>query len=80
MRGTRPMRDVTAEEVTELKKLLFTTIDKTEEDYNNGMFEHFKEYTTEFGYTLHSVEEGMEFNNYHEGVHLGSMLGIRKFV
>lgn len=80
MRGTRPMRDVTAEEVTELKELLFTTIDKTEADYNNGMFENYKEYTTEFGYTLRSIEEGLEFNNYHEGVHLGCMLGIRKFV
>lgn len=80
MRGTRPLHDATAEEVTELKELLFTTIDKTEADYNNGMFEHYKEYTTEFGYTLHSVEEGMEFNNYHEGLHLGCMLGIRKFV
>lgn len=80
MRGTRPMRDVTAEEVTELKELLFTTIDKTEADYNNGMFEYYKEYTTELGYTLNSVEEGLEFNNYHEGLHLGCMLSIKKFV
>ncbi len=80
MKGTRPERDVTTEEVEEMKKLLFTTIDKTENDYKNGLFNNYKEYTTELGYTLHSIEEGMEFNNYHEGLHLGSIFGIRKFV
>ncbi|NDI99998.1 DinB family protein [Flavobacterium sp. LaA7.5] len=80
MRGTRPERDVTAEEVAELKKLLFTTIDKTEADYKNGLFKGYKEYTTEFGYTLHTVEEGMEFNNFHEGTHLGCILSLRKFL
>lgn len=80
MKGTRPERDVTAEEVEEMKKLLFTTLEKTEADYKNGLFNSYKEYTTEVGYTLRSVEEGMEFNNYHEGLHLGSIFGIRKFV
>ena len=80
MRGTRPERDVTAEEVEELKKLLFTTIDKVEADYKNGLFKNYKEYTTELGYTLHTIEEGMEFNNYHEGLHLGYMYAIRKLV
>lgn len=80
MKGTRPERDVTAEEVEEMKKLLFTTLEKTEADYKNGLFNNYKEYTTEVGYTLRSVGEGMEFNNYHEGLHLGSIFGIRKFV
>ena len=80
MKGTRPERNVTAEEVEELKKLLFTTLDKTEADYKNGLFNNYKEYTTEVGYTLHTVEEGMEFNNYHEGLHLGVIMSLRKFV
>lgn len=80
MRGTRPERDVTAEEVEELKKLLFTTIEKTEEDYKAGIFTRYKEYTTEYGYTLHSAEEGIAFNNFHEGTHLGVLMGLRKLV
>ena len=80
MRGTKPERDVTAAEVEELKSLLFSTLNRTEADFRSGVFTRYKEYTTEFGYTLHNIEEAMEFNNYHEGTHLGAIRALIKFV
>lgn len=80
MRGTKPERDATQAEINELKELLFTTVDKTEQDFNNGIFTGYKEYTTEFGYTLRSAKEGLEFNNFHEGVHMGVVMALRKLV
>lgn len=79
-RGTRPERDVTAEEVEEIKGLLFTTIEKTEEDYRNGLFTTFHEYKTELGFVMSAIEDAITFNNYHEALHLGVMMGIRKFL
>lgn len=78
--GTRPERDVTEAEAASLKSLLFTTIAKTEEDYKNGIFKTYREYTTEFGYTLTSAEDAIQFNNYHEGIHFGTILALRKLV
>lgn len=80
MRGTKPERDATQAEVDEIKTLLFSTIAKTEEDYAAGLFTAYTERKTEFGFILSSIEDAMTFNNYHEGVHLGVMMAIRKYV
>lgn len=80
MRGTRPERDVTQEEADEIKNLLFTTIEKSEQDYSRGLFTSYTERKTEFGFVLSSIEDAITFNNYHEGVHLGIMMGLKKFV
>lgn len=80
MRGTKPERDVTQQEADEIRELLFSTIVKTEEDYKAGLFTTYTERKTEFGFILSSTEDAITFNNYHEGVHLGVMMGLRKFV
>ena len=81
-RGTRPERDVTKQEADEIKNLLFSTIEKSEEDYGNGLFTGtaYPERKTEFGFVLSSIEDAIAFNNYHEGVHLGIIMGLRKLV
>ena len=79
-RGTRPERDVTQQEADEIKNLLFTTIEKSERDYKNGLFTNYTERKTEFGFVLSSIEDAIAFNNYHEAVHLGVIMGLRKFV
>lgn len=79
-RGTRPEGDVTLQEADEIKNLLFTTIEKSEQDYNKGLFANYTERRTEFGFVLSSIEDAIAFNNYHEAVHLGVIMGLRKFV
>lgn len=80
MRGTKPERDVAQEEADEIKNLLFVTIEKSEEDYNNGLFTSYNTRKTELGFELTSVEDAIGFNNYHEATHLGIMMSLRKFV
>lgn len=70
--------DVTQDEVNDIKKLLFSTIEKTKDDYKNGVFKNFQPYTTSTNSTLSSFEEAMEFNNFHEGIHLGYILALKK--
>lgn len=79
-RGTRPERDTSAEEIAEIRSLLFTLVDKSEEDYNAGLFTKYAERKTDLGFTLTSIEDAIEFNNYHEATHLGMMMSLRKFV
>lgn len=79
-KGTKPEHIVTQTEVDEIKSLLFTTIDQTELDFENKIFNNFDEYPTSTGFVLKSAKEAMIFNNFHEGLHLGILMSIRKFV
>ena len=63
-----------------MKELLISLIEKTETDFYNGKFVKFNEKMTWTGFHLGSLKDALEFNNYHEGLHLGFMINIRKFV
>ncbi len=79
-KGTRPERDLIQVEVDEIKNLLFTTIERTREDYGNGVFQVYQEYTVTTKNTLTNVNEAIEFNNFHEGIHLGYILALKKSI
>lgn len=80
-KGTKPEGDVTQNDVDELKAMLFTSLEKLQEDYKAGIFKEFKEYTlSTTGGTLEKVEHGIEFNNFHEGLHLGCCIQLSRLV
>jgi len=79
-KGTKPEKDASQAEVDEIKSLLFKTIEKTKEDYDNGIFKNYTEYPTSTGFVLKSADGAMAFNNFHEGLHIGIMMSIRKFL
>jgi len=78
--GSKPTGTTTQAEVDELKALLFSLLEQTKEDYAAGKFVTYNEYTTGTGFHLANIKDAMEFNNYHEGLHLGFMMNIRKFL
>ncbi|MFC4816180.1 MULTISPECIES: DinB family protein [unclassified Flavobacterium] len=80
MKGTKPESDVTQEEVDEIKSLLFATLEQSKKDFENAIFKTYTEFTTSTGYTVTSAKDAMEFNNYHEGMHTGIMMQIKKFL
>ena len=80
-KGSAPQGSVSQEEVEVIKNLLFTTITKTQEDLDNGLFQNYMEYTVSTAnFTLKSIDDAMQFNNFHEGIHIGIILQLRKFV
>ena len=78
--GSKPTEPVTQEDVNQIKELMESLVAKTEEDYKNGIFTTYNEFTTSTGFHLASVQDALEFNNYHEGMHLGYMMSMRKFI
>ncbi|KQB41035.1 DinB family protein [Flavobacterium aquidurense] len=79
-KGAKPEGDVSQEEVDEVKALLSTTLQQTKQDYSDAIFVNFQEYTTSLGNTISDINGALEFNNYHEGLHTGVIMSIRKFV
>lgn len=78
--GSKPTGKTSQVEVDELKLLLFNLLEKTKADFADGKFITYNEFTTSTGFHLASTKDAIEFNNYHEGLHLGFMMNIRKFV
>jgi hypothetical protein len=78
--GTRPGEPVSQNEMEEIKSLLTSVIEQTEADLVNGKFVTFNERTTITGFHLGSLQDAFVFNNYHEGLHLGYMKSIGRFV
>jgi DinB superfamily len=79
-KGSKPEHNVTQAEVDEIKSLLFSTIEKTKEDYEKGIFKNYQEYPTSTGFVLKNVEDAIAFNNFHEGLHIGILMSLRKLV
>ncbi len=79
-KGSKPENDVTQSEVDEIYSLLFKTIDKTKRDFDNHVFQNYQEYTTMLGNTLKSAKDAIAFNYYHEALHTGIIMSIRKFI
>jgi hypothetical protein len=78
--GTKPAGAVSQSEVNEIKSFLTSMIDQTEADLANGKFVSFTERTTITGFHLSSLQDAFVFNNYHEGLHLGYIKSISRFV
>ncbi len=77
-KGTKPEGNVGKGQYDMLKELAFSTLDRLDEDYQAGLFEEFKEYPTSYGISLNSIEEAIQFNTIHEGMHFGYCLALRR--
>ncbi|WP_207423882.1 DinB family protein [Desertivirga brevis] len=78
--GTKPTEVVDQEEADELRQLLTTLIPLTINDFHSGKFKVFNARTTGTGFLLSSLTDAFVFNNFHEGLHLGYIISIRKFL
>lgn len=79
--GSVPTGKTNKEEVDYIKSILFSSHEKIQEDFTKNIFSTFNEYTTKStGFTMQNVKQALAFNNFHEGLHLGIIMQIRKFL
>lgn len=79
-KGTVPDGTASDEEIQLITNFLLSTIQWTKEDYNAGLFDNYREYTTSAKVTLSNIDDAIAFNLFHEGLHYGSILALRKMV
>ena len=79
-KGTFPKIPATLKDLEEIKKLLFSTIEMLDKDIQEGIFEKFNDFTTSTNQKIDSFSSAFSFTLFHDGIHLGSILAIRKFV
>lgn len=80
-KDTKPEKPVSQEELNQIKELLFSTIEKTKDDYAKGVFKTYNAYTVSTtGNTLTNVDEALQFVTVHEGLHYGYILALLKAI
>lgn len=79
-KGSKPEQAANQAEVHQIKALLFDLVDQTQADYGSGVFTQFTEYPTSSGFVLKNVKDAMAYNNFHEGLHLGIIMSLKKLV
>jgi len=79
-KGSFPQTSIKRNEINTIKEQLIPIIEKSEDDYKKGLLSNFKPYTTSLGNTLNTIEDAIQFATFHEGIHLGIILSLKKLV
>ena len=79
-KGTRPETFITADEYETLKSLSISLIDIFESDISKGIFKEIKPMNTALGVEITNFEQAVKFNTFHEGLHFGYSMALKRAV
>lgn len=79
-KGTAPTYKISEVEFKEIKTQFLALPEKLSADYEKEIFTEYNEYTTSVAVTLKNINDALTFNLLHEGIHLGIILQLKKFV
>ncbi|MCK0161380.1 DinB family protein [Allomuricauda sp. F6463D] len=77
-KGTFPEGEPSEAEMEKIADYLFSTVKHIQLDYEQGKFKNYKEYMTTPKIGLTCAEDALSFNVFHEGLHLGAILALKK--
>lgn len=77
-KGTFPEGEPSQEEMDYIAQALFSSVEQAWEDYQAGKFGEYKPYETSNKVAINSIDDAIVFNCFHEGLHLGAILGLMK--
>lgn len=75
---TKPTTFVGAEDVATIKELFLSTIHQLETDVNNNLFVNYPAWSTRYGVEVNSVETALAFLPFHEGLHFGYIMALKR--
>jgi hypothetical protein len=79
-RGTKPERALSASEIADIKAKMVSTLPQLQADLDAGMFSGYQAWTTPYGVELTSIEDALRFLSFHEGMHCGYILALKRMV
>ena len=77
---TKPEKFIDEAGVAEIKALLFTTLDQLQADYDDKIFVNYPPVVTRYGIELNSIDSAISFLPFHEGLHIGCIMALKKLV
>lgn len=77
---TKPEVPADEQEYQLIKTLLMTSIDQLEKDYRANIFGNYVTWTTRYAVDMSSIDDAVGFLPFHEGLHCGYIMAMRKLV
>lgn len=78
--GSRPEREMHAEEIEKIRSLLFSSLDQFESDLGKNAFQNYPAWTTSMGITINSIDDAINFLPFHEGLHMGYIMAYKRII
>lgn len=78
--GTKPNAVIHPVEMENIYKILLTSIDQFKVDDENNLFLKFDQWDKRYGMTLKTIEDAINFIPFHEGMHIGYIMALKKLV
>lgn len=78
--GSKPESKVDEGGIARIKELLFTTLDSLEQDYAAGLWTQYPAWNTRYGVKINSIESAIGFLLFHEGLHSGYIMALKRVV
>jgi len=76
--GTKPEGFIDATEIIYIKELLFTTLDQFQADCQRNAFVNYTSWVTRYGVEISNIDEIINFLSFHEGLHLGYIMALKR--
>ena len=77
---TKPSGFVDASEISTIKELFISLVEQFETDWKAGLFANYTSWTNRFDIELTSIDEAMNFVLFHEGIHRGYIMALKRLV
>ncbi|GGH21396.1 DinB family protein [Mucilaginibacter phyllosphaerae] len=77
---SKPEAPVDEEEFENIKQLLVSSLDQLKKDYADSVFTNYPAWTTRYGVKIANIEDALAFLPFHEGLHIGYIMAMRKLV
>jgi len=78
--GSRPEREFVSEEVEYIRSLLFNSLDQFESDLEKNAFQNYSAWTNSIGIEINSIDDALNFLQFHEGLHLGYIMAYKRII
>lgn len=79
-KGTSPASWSNAPDINFIKQQLIELPETLDRDYSAGKFKQYNAYMTSAGFELRDIDDSIIFNGFHEGIHLGTVMALKKLV
>lgn len=76
--GTRPEAFMDEALMNDVRRMLIEHVDRSESDYNAGLFKTYNTFQNRYGIGVEKVEDVLAMLDMHEGLHLGYIMALKR--